>query len=135
MPLKIILSNINYLAVLVTGIIHTVLGLVWFMPGFFGKQWMELTKQDLKPARQWIPAGIIGHQMIAFVLAIVVYLSNATTMFEGFVVGVLVWIGFFVTLEIGELIWEKIPFKLFAIRVGYHFLALSISGVLLSIWR
>ena len=49
--------------------------------------------------------------------------------------GVLVWIGFVVTLEIGELIWEKIPFKLFLIRVGGHLVALSVAGAILAVWR
>jgi hypothetical protein len=135
MPLKTILSNINLAAVLVAGIIHMAIGLIWFMPGFFGKQWMELTKQEMKPARQWIPAGIIGHQVMALVLAVVVYLANATTIIEGAVIGALLWIGFAVTLETGELIWEKIPFKLFAIRIGNHFVGLSVAGAILAVWR
>jgi hypothetical protein len=135
MTLKTILSNINLVAVLVAGIIHMVIGLIWFMPGIFGKQWMELTKQEMKPARQWIPAGIVGHQVMALVLAVVVYLANATTIIEGAIVGSLLWIGFVVTLETGELIWEKIPFKLFAIRIGNHFLGLGISGAILAVWR
>ena len=130
-----ILSNINLVAVLVAGIAHMAIGLIWFMPRFFGKQWMELTKQDMKPARQWVAAGIIGHQVIAFVLAVVVYLANATTALEGFAVGILIWIGFVVTLEAGELIWEKIPFKLFAIRIGNHFVGLGVSGAILAVWR
>jgi hypothetical protein len=62
-----------------------------------------------------------GHSLV---LAVIVNLANATTVVGGIVVGVLVWIGFVVTLEIGELIWEKIPFKLFMIRVGNHLVAL-----------
>jgi hypothetical protein len=135
MSLNTIFSNINLLAVLVAGFAHMATGLIWFSLPFFGKQWAELTKQELKPARQWIAAGIIGHQIIAFVLALVVYLANAKTILEGFVVGVLIWIGFVVTLETGELIWEKIPFKLFAIRIGNHFIALSIAGIILAVWR
>jgi hypothetical protein len=68
-------------------------------------------------------------------LAVVVYLANATTIFEGMIVGILIWIGFVVTLETGELIWEKIPFKLFAIRIGNHFVALSVAGAILAVWR
>jgi len=135
MSLKLILLNINIAAVLVAGIAHMATGLIWFMPRFFGKQWMELTKQELKPDRKWIVAGIIGHQLIALVLAVVVYLANATTVFEGMIVGILIWIGFVVTLETGELIWEKIPFKLFAIRIGNHFVALSVAGAILAVWR
>jgi hypothetical protein len=40
-----------------------------------------------------------------------------------------------VTLEIGELIWEKIPFKLFMIRVGNHLVALTLAGIIPAVWR
>jgi hypothetical protein len=135
MVLKTIMSDINLAAVLVAGIAHMATGLIWFMPGFFGRQWMELTKRDFKPASRWIAAGIIGHQVIALVLAVVICLANATTVIEGVVVGIMIWIGFVVTLEIGELIWEKIPFRLFMIRIGNHLVALSIAGAILAVWR
>ncbi len=135
MSLNAIFSHINLLAVLVAGIAHMACGLIWFMPGFFGRQWMELTKQELKPAREWIAAGVFGHQLISLVLAVIVYLADATTIIEGVGVGVLVWVGFVVTLEAGELIWEKIPFRLFAIRIGNHLVALSVAGAILASWR
>jgi len=135
MLLNTALSNINLVAVLIAGFAHMTISLIWFRPELFGKQWMELTKQDMKPARQWIPAGIIGHVVIALALAVIVYLANATTMVEGIVVGILIWIGFVVTLETGELIWEKIPFKLFMIRIGNHLVALSVAGAILAVWR
>lgn len=135
MSLTSTLLNINLWAVLVAGVAHMVTGLIWFAPGIFGRQWMELTKQEIKPARRWLPAGIIGHLVIALVLAMIVYLANATSIVEGFIVGILIWVGFVVTLEIGELIWEKIPAKLFMIRIGNHFLALGIAGAILAVWR
>ncbi len=130
-----IFQSMNFLAIIVAGILHMATGMVWFMPRLFGNSWMQLTRQDLKPARQWIVAGVIGHQVIALVLAVVVILANATTALEGFAVAVLIWIGFVVTLEVGELIWEKIPFQLFLIRIGNHLVALSIAGVVLAVWR
>jgi hypothetical protein len=135
MTLFSIFLNINYLAVLVAGTVHMVIGLIWFNSKFFGKQWTELTKQELKPARKWIVAGIIGHQVITLVLAVVIYLANASTALEGIAVAIIIWLGFVVTLEIGELIWEKIPFRLFMIRIGNHLVALSIAGIILAVWR
>ena len=135
MALTTVLSNINLLAVLVAGIVHMVIGLIWFMPKIFGNAWVELTGKEMKPAPQWIAAGIIGHQVMALVLAVIVKLANATTVVGGIAVGVLVCIGFIVTLEIGELIWEKIPFKLFMIRVGNQLVGLSLSGAILAVWR
>jgi hypothetical protein len=129
------LTHINPLAVLIAGLAHMVTGLVWFMPKFFGNSWTELTGQQMKPARRWIIAGIIGHQVIALALAMIVNLAGATTVTGGIAVGVLVWMGFIVTLETGELIWEKIPFKLFLIRIGGHLLSLSLTGIILAVWR
>jgi len=131
MSLTTMLSNINLLAVLVAGIAHMLTGLIWYWPKFFGNIWAGLTRAELKPAPQWLAAGLIGHQVIALALAIIVTLANATTVLGGIAVGGLVWLGFVVTLEIGELIWEKIPFKLFLIRAGNHLVALS----LLAVWR
>lgn len=135
MTLTTSLSGINLLAVLVAGIVHTVISLIWFMPKFFGNTWVELTGKELKPANRWIPAGLIGHQMIAFVLALIVNLANVTSAVGGVVVGILVCLGFMATLEIGELIWEKIPFKLFVIRIGNELIGLGSAGAILAVWR
>ena len=133
MSLETVLPNINPLAVLAAGFAHMATGLIWFSPKLFGRQWADLTKEELKPARQWLIVGLIGHLVIAFVLALVVHLAHATTIVDGILVGVLMWAGFIVTLETGELIWEKIPFGLFAIRVGNHFVALSLAGAILAV--
>jgi hypothetical protein len=128
-------SDVNLLAVFVAGVAHMVTGLVWYAPRLFGNAWAGLTGKDLKPAQQWLVAGIIGHQLIALALAVIVRLADATTVAGGIAVAVLVWLGFVVTLEVGELIWEKIPFRLFLIRIGNHLVALSIAGAILAVWR
>ena len=129
------LSDINLLAVFVAGVAHMVTGLVWYTPKLFGNAWAALTGKDLKPAQQWLVAGIIGHQVIALALAVIVRLADATTVAGGIAVAVLVWLGFVVTLEVGELIWERIPVRLFLIRIGNHLVALSIAGAILAVWR
>jgi hypothetical protein len=128
-------SNINWLAVLVAGVAHIVISLVWYMPMFFGKAWAELTGKDLKPATQWIPVGVAAHLVSVLVLAVIVNLANNFTLIGGIAAGILVWIGFIVTLEAGELVWEKITFKLFLIRIGDHLVTLSLAGAILALWR
>ena len=56
------------------------------------------------------------------------------TSIVGGLVAWLVWVGFVVTLEIGELVWEKIPTALAVIRIGNHLVALSRAAVILTIW-
>lgn len=128
-------SQLNYPAVLVAGLVHMVSNLLWFSPLLFGKAWAELAKSDSKPAFQWMPAGILGHLLVALVLAVFIVFAQATTIAGGIAIGVLAWVGFVVPLEVGELIWEKIPFKLFGIRVGCHLVAMGLVGAMLAVWR
>ncbi len=135
MALTTSFSGINLWAVLVAGIAHTVISLVWFMPKLFGNSWVELTGKEMKPANRWIPAGLLGHQVIAFVLAVILNLANVRNVVGGIALGVLVCVGFMATLEIGELVWEKISFKLFLIRVGNELVGLGAAGAILAVWR
>ncbi len=129
------ISNINWLAVIVAWIAHILISLLWFTPALFGKAWAKLTGKELKPATQWIPAGIIAHFAAVFGLAVIINLANATTVLEGIALGALVAICFIGALLAGELVWEKIPFKLFLIRFGDHLLTLCLAGVILALWR
>ena len=129
------LAGINLLAVLLAGLAHMVICLVWFAPGLFGRAWVQLTGAEMKPAVRWIPAGIVGHMAVALALAVIVNLTGATTVLGGLYVAVLAWLGFVVTLEVGELLWEKIPFRLFAIRVANHLVAMGVAGIILAVMR
>ena len=90
MTLPSSLSNLNLLAVFVAGVAHMGTGLVWFTPKLFGNAWAELTGKDLKPASAWLVAGVVGHQVIALALAVIVNLAGATTAAGGIAVAVLV---------------------------------------------
>ncbi len=129
------LGAVNYLAVVAAGVAHMLVGLVWYTRRLFGEQWMALTHATLTPATQWLPVAAVGHLVIALVLAILIRFAGGPSLTAGLVVGVLVWLGFVVTLEIGELVWEKIPFRLFLMRAGEHLVALSLAGAILGLWR
>jgi RsiW-degrading membrane proteinase PrsW (M82 family) len=128
-------SNINWLAVLVAWVVHVVISLAWYQPIFFGKAWVRLSGKEMKPAKQWIPVGFVAHLVAVIALAVIVNLANATTAWEGILLGLLVSIGFIGAILAGELVWEKIPFKLFLIRVGDQILTLSLAGVIFALWK
>ena len=109
-------SEVNLLAVLVAWIIHIAIGLIWFWPELFGKKWSELTGKELKPAKRWIIPGLIGHLIMSLVLVFLIKRSNTDNGLIGMLIALLSWIGFIVPMQTGELIWEKIPFRLFLIR-------------------
>jgi len=128
-------TDINLYAVFVAWIIHIASGLLWFQPRMFGKEWSKLTGKDLKPAKNWIIPGFVGHLAMIFVLVILIKMANINNGSGGLLVGLLCWIGFIVPMEIGELIWEKIPFRLFLIRIVNQFIGIGISGFLLGAWQ
>ena len=132
---NLFLTDINLYAVFVAWIIHTASGLLWFQPRLFGNEWSKLTGKELKPATKWLIPGLVGHLAMVFVLAIIIKMTNTGNGLGGLLVGLLGWIGFVVPLEIGELIWEKIPFKLFLIRIGNQFIGMGISGFILGAWQ
>ena len=128
-------SAINYLAVLVAWIVHIVMGLIWFRPELFGKEWSKLTGKELTPAKKWLVPGLIGHLLMIFVLVILIKLTNANTGLSGMLIGLLMWIGCVVPMESGELVWEKIPFRLFLLRTGNQLAGMAVSGFILGAWQ
>jgi hypothetical protein len=128
-------SSVNYLAVLVAGMVHVLLGLIWFRPELFGKEWSKLTGKELKPAKKWLLPGLIGHLLMVFVLLVLIKLAGANSGEGGMAIGLLAWIGFVVPLESGELVWEKIPFRLFLLRTGNQFVGMAVSGFILGAWQ
>jgi hypothetical protein len=128
-------SDINFLAVLVAWVIHIVMGLIWFRPKLFGNEWSRLTGKVLRPATKWIIPGFIGHLVMILVLVILVKLTNSENGSSGLLIGLLAWIGFVVPMEIGELVWEKIPFRLFLIRIGNQLIGMALSGFILGAWQ
>jgi hypothetical protein len=128
-------SEFNLWAVFAAWVVHIVMGLIWFSPKLFGNEWTRLTGKELKPASQWIIPGFIGHLVMVFVLVVLIKLTHSSDGLGGMFIGLLAWIGFIVPLEVGEIVWEKIPFKLFLIRIGNHFLGLAVSGFILGAWQ
>jgi hypothetical protein len=128
-------SDINYLAVIVAWIVHIVLGLIWFRPELFGKAWSKLTGKELKPEKKWLIPAMIGHLLMIIVLVVLIKLTNSTTGFSGMFIGLLTWIGFIVPMESGELVWEKIPFRLFLLRTGNQLIGIAVSGLILGAWQ
>ncbi len=128
-------SGINYLAVLAAWIFHVVSGLIWFRPELFGNEWSRLTGKELKPEKKWLLPALLGHLLMVLVLLVLIKLANAGTGFNGMCIGLLAWIGFVVPLESGELVWEKIPFRLFLLRTGNQLVGLAVSGFILGAWQ
>jgi hypothetical protein len=127
--------TINLYVLFTAWFVHIAMGMIWFRPELFGKQWSKLIGQELKPAAKWLVPGMLGHLTMVLVLCVLLRLSHFTGAFGGICIGFLTWLGFIVPMEVAVLIWEKITFRLFLIRTGNQFLGILTSGAILGVWR
>ena len=132
--------SLNYLAILVSGVMLWVLGAIWYSPALFAKPWMELLGIKKGEGKQsglilGMVSSFIGDIVLSFILAHIIYWANATSFANGSVLGVLVWMAFIAAPNVPQGIYEQRRFKLFAINGGYWLLGLFFAGGLLAAWR
>jgi hypothetical protein len=132
--------SLNNLAILVSAVILWVLGAIWYSPPLFAKQWAELAGIKREPGKRdglllGMTCSFIGDLVLSFVLATIIMWSNATGFKLGGVIGVLVWMAFFAAPNIPQGLYEKKPFKLFAINGTYWLIGLFVVGGLLGSWH
>jgi len=128
------------LPILVSGVILWILGAAWYSPPLFAKPWMAALGIKPDPGnKQGLAAGMIaslvGDIILALVLEHIIYWSHAFTVPRGLFIGFLMWLGFFAAPNFPQGIYERRPFKLFAINNGYWLVGLLIVSVLMAVWR
>lgn len=132
--------EINLLAILCCAILLWILGAAWYSPALFAKEWMRLLEITREPGRRdglllGMTASFFGDFVISFILANIIVWAHIATFARGTVIGVLMWIGFIAAPNLPQGLYEKRPFKLFAINSGYWLLGLAIVGGILAVWR
>ncbi|MFA6043245.1 MAG: DUF1761 domain-containing protein [Patescibacteria group bacterium] len=130
--------TINYVAVLVSGLIAMVLGGLWYSPVLFGKVWARIANIDEAAAKKEAPLAYVKMFILAlisaWVLAHFVDYTQSTTFMNGALTGFWVWLGFVATVTMSGVIFEKRPSKLWFLNNGYQLILLVITGGVLAIW-
>ena len=67
-------------------------------------------------------------------LALFVSFTKQTTFTGGLGIGMLAWLGFSATGAMAGVLWEKKPFKLFAINELFRLIGFAVIGGILAIW-
>jgi hypothetical protein len=135
-------SSINYLAVIVGGIISFVLGSVWYNPNVFGKTWQRelgFTDEDLKGANM---AKIFGSSLVLMLImsmgmAILIqgHFTEEVNLISGLKHGLYIGL-IFVSTSMGiNMLYQRKSFTLWVIDAGYQVLILCIMGAVLGAWK
>ncbi len=135
--------QVNLMAVLAAVVANFVLGFIWYTP-LFGKAWATENNFDtsVKPTSGEMAKGmismVIGNFLMAYVFAhnimawsYVPGASEMSAMANVLSSTIFTWLGFYLPVDIGTVLWERKSWKLFAINTGYHFMMLLVAAVIL----
>ncbi|MCA9386304.1 DUF1761 domain-containing protein [Candidatus Dojkabacteria bacterium] len=135
-------SDVNFLAILATGVINFVVGMAWYSPVLFGKIWQResgLQDSDMKNANMPLIFGTSFVLMTFMSLGLSLLLRTvdpevltwALGAMHGFMMG-----AFFCGTAIGiNYLYQRKSFKLWLIDASYILCYLTVAGALLAVWR
>jgi hypothetical protein len=134
-----VFGSINYLAVIVAALSSFMVGWIWYGP-LFGKAWMKLhgfTKEDLNEGSMSFPLIMLVNYIATALaaLAIAMFIGPEATAGFGIFAGLMIaifWIG---TSRLNDVLYERKPWGLFFINLGYNTIIYIIMGAILGSWH
>jgi hypothetical protein len=135
-------AQFNFLAWIVSGIVYSLIGSIWFS-GIFGKTWgKEMAKHGIKikkPSSKEMGTKVfytfLFNLFIAFGVALFVYGMGAMTVMDGINLGLILGL-FFSAGAMGiSYLWESRSWKLSLIDIGYPILGIIASSIILTVWQ
>lgn len=136
------MNDVNWLAVIVGGVVYFALGGFWYSPAGFGKTWMRSVGMTMPAEGERPGAGIYVTPLIADLVAALAtgWLAEATgssTVGDGIVLGLAVSIGFMVTLIGTTATFSRLPEPMtwFWVTATYNVIGITIVAILASVWE
>lgn len=131
--------EINLFAVFIVTLFTFFLGDLWYSKILFANLFIKnisLKEDELKKGGTLIFVyEFIAAFITNYVLASIILLSDASSFWRGFQLGIILWIGFVVMTHLSTVTFEKRNFTLFLLQIFYRLIAISISGGILAIWK
>ena len=135
--------EVNFLAVVVAGVVSMALGFLWYSPMVLGKQWIKekgLNQEKLK-AEQKKMGPLYGLSFLialitAYVLSHIMALSRNFYGYDpiptGLITAFWVWLGFVMPVQTTATIFGDKNWKLLGIDTGYQSASLLSMGLIIG---
>lgn len=134
--------NVDYLAVLVCGVVIFLLGGVWYSKLLFARPWIALmgkTEEEMKASSGPVPLLFLGAFVCglvsAYVLAALLNHHQPVTVARGAKLGAVCWLGFTAAPTFATALFSSIPKRLWAINVCYDLVSYVLAGMILAYWH
>jgi hypothetical protein len=136
--------EVNYLAVLLAGVVTMVVGFLWYGPMLFAKPWMKLmghTKESIEKEKtnmgKTYGTSFVLALVTAYVLSHVMTLSqnfyNTSAVATGLTSAFWMWLGFIMPVQATDVLFGSKKFRLFLINTGYQLASVLAMGVVLGL--
>jgi hypothetical protein len=129
--------DINYWAVIVTAIVPMILGALWYSPAMFARSWMQAvgrTPEEMSGVKMGYVLSAAAALITSYALARIERWAEVDDLWNGGLVGLLVWLGFVATVLAVTNYFGGRPAKLWFINAGYQLVSLVIMGAILGTW-
>lgn len=129
------IRKINYLAVIVTGLVAFAFSLLWYSPLLFGDIWMESRGAAVASTPAWkMLIAPLRELIVAFVLAHLIARLGISGWRSAAALGFWLWLAFHAVQMAGAVIWDDMPLALGAVHAGDWLMKMLLMSVMLSLW-
>jgi hypothetical protein len=136
------IHDLNWLVILVGGIIIFLLGGLWYSPLMFSRQWTKLhgkTGEDIQAgegsaAPKFVLVFLSG-LVTSFVIAFLFHIFRVESAPQGIHIAALFWFGFTGPAMFATSLFSFKPWKLWLIDSSYYLVAYIIVGAMHAVWH
>jgi hypothetical protein len=136
------MPHINYLAVLVAGVVIFMLGGLWYSRLLFAKRWVSLqgkTMEEMSAAGGSMPVMYIQAFLCALITAwvmdIVIGFLPLLDVVRALKLAVICWLGFAAVTSYATALFSGKPRSLWLIDTSYNLVSFVIAAAILASWR
>lgn len=136
------LPNVNYLAVLVSGVVIFLLGGLWYSKALFARPWIALmgkSPEELQANAGPMPVNLLFAFLCgllsAYVMAAFLNHHLPATIARGAKLGAVCWLGFTAAPTFASAVFSSIPKRLWLINAGYNLVSYVLAGIILAYWH
>ena len=135
-----LLGEVDWLAVIIAAVAYFVIGAVWYAPFLFGKAWMAAggmpdPSEGERPPPTIYLIPLIGSVLSAVALGMLALGTGTDTIGEGVILGLVVGIGFAVSIALVTATFESQkpkPMVWGAITAGYHAVGNLVAAIVIA---
>ena len=131
--------GVNYLAVIVAAIVAVIIGVVYYGPPAIASAvaraigWTRATAA--RPAPAQMATGVVVALVNAWVLAVLALNLGGSSITDGIVLGILMWLGFIATVTAALVAFEGRSWSWWTVENIHHVIVQAVIGAIVTAWR